>query len=106
MVEAAVEWTAHNEPVTAEARAARLGQKPAVVSVNTQVLEHAQGLESLLMQQGIVALAKAGLTAEQAILLCETGIVVITDVTEGADVELNLDTVEELADKIVELVRL
>ena len=76
------------------------------MSVNTQVLEHAQGLESLLMQQGIVALAKVGLTAEQAILLRETGIVVITDITEGADVKLNLDTVEDLADKIVELVRL
>jgi sulfate adenylyltransferase subunit 1 len=106
MVESAVEWSANAKPVTAEDRAARLGQKPAVVSVNTQVLEHAQGLESLLMQQGIVALAKVGLTAEQAILLRETGIVVITDITEGADVKLNLDTVEELADKIVELVRL
>ncbi len=106
MVESAVEWKANAKPVTPEDRAARLGQKPAVVSVNTQVLEHAQGLESLLMQQGIVALAKAGLTAEQVTLLRETGIVVITDVTEGADVELNLDTVEELADKIVELVRL
>ncbi|EXE15728.1 sulfate adenylyltransferase, large subunit [Acinetobacter sp. 263903-1] len=106
MVESAVEWNANGKPVTAEDRAARLGQKPAVVSVNTQVLEHAQGLESLLMQQGIVALAKVGLTAEQAILLRETGIVVITDITEGADVKLNLDTVEDLADKIVELVRL
>ncbi len=37
MVEAAVEWTAHSNPVTAEDRAARLGQKPAVIGVSATV---------------------------------------------------------------------
>ena len=106
MVEDAVEWTAHNEPVTAEARAARLGQKPAVVTVTAKALENAQALESLLIQQGVVAIAKANLTAEQVALLRQTGVVVITDLEQGADVSLVQETVEELADKIIETVRL
>ncbi|WP_111858738.1 sulfate adenylyltransferase subunit CysN [Acinetobacter sp. CFCC 10889] len=106
MVEAAVEWTAHDEPVTAEARAARLGQKPAVVAVSAKALENAQSLESVLIQQGIVAIAKAGLSAEQVALLRQTGVVIISDVVQGADVSFAQETVEELAEKIVELVRL
>jgi len=106
MVEAAVEWTAHDEPVTAEDRAARLGQKPAAVTVTAQALENAQALESLLIQQGVVAIAKAGLNAAQVALLRETGVVVVTDVAEGTDVSYGTEAVEELAEKIVELVRL
>jgi sulfate adenylyltransferase subunit 1 len=106
MVEESVEWSAHDEPVTAEARAARLGQKPAAVTVSGKALENAQALESLLIQQGIVAIAKAGLNAEQVALVRETGVVVITDAAEGTDTTLTVDTVEELAEKIVELVRL
>ena len=106
MVEDAVEWTAHSNPVTAEARAARLGQKPAAVTVSNAALENAQALESLLLQQGIVALAKAGLDTAQVALLRETGVVVITDATDGTDATLTTDTVEELAEQIIELVRL
>ena len=106
MVEACVEWTAHSTPVTAEDRAARLGQKPAAVCVPSQALEQAQALESLLIQQGIVAIAKAGLDAAQIALLRETGIVVISDVNSGADAELTATATEELAEKIIALVRL
>lgn len=106
MVEAAVEWTTHNEPVTAEARAARLGQKPAAVTVTAKALENAQAIESLLIQQGVVAIAKTGLTAEQVALVRETGVVVITDTAEGTDVTYTVETAEEVAEKIVELVRL
>ena len=106
MVEACVEWTAHSTPVTAEDRAARLGQKPAAVCVPSQALEQAQALESLLIQQGIVAIAKAGLDAAQVALLRETGIVVISDVESGADAQLSADSIEELAEKIIALVRL
>lgn len=106
MVEESVEWAAHSSPVTAEDRAARLGQKPASIAVSAKALENAQALESLLMQQGVVALAKAGLSAEQAALLRETGIVVVTDLAEGADVSYADETAEALAEKIVELVRL
>ena len=106
MVEAAVEWTAHSNPVTAEDRAARLGQKPAVIGVSAQVIENAQALESLLIQQGVVAIAKVGLTTEQTALLRETGVVVITTTVDGTDTDINAETVEEAAEKIVELVRL
>ena len=106
MVEESVEWAAHSSPVTAEDRAARLGQKPASIAVSAKALENAQALESLLMQQGVVALAKAGLSAEQAALLRETGVVVVTDLAEGADVSYADEAAEALAEKIVELVRL
>ena len=106
MVEESVEWSAHDEPVTAEARAARLGQKPAAVCIPSQALEQAQALESLLIQQGIVAIAKAGLDATQVALLRETGIVVISDVSSGVDAELTAISAEELAEQIITLVRL
>ncbi|WP_168524985.1 sulfate adenylyltransferase subunit CysN [Acinetobacter sp. A3] len=106
MVEACVEWSAHSAPVTAEDRAARLGQKPAAVSVSSQILAQAQAIESLLIQQGIVAIAKASLDAAQVALLRETGIVVISDVESGADAQLSADSIEELAEKIIALVRL
>ncbi|QIO05288.1 sulfate adenylyltransferase subunit CysN [Acinetobacter shaoyimingii] len=106
MVEASVEWSAHTTPVTAEDRAARLGQKPAAVTVSEKALENAQAIENLLLQQGIVAIAKAGLDAAQVALLRETGIVVITTVAEGTDVTFADESAEALAEKIVELVRL
>ncbi|CAD9195109.1 sulfate adenylyltransferase subunit CysN [Acinetobacter bohemicus] len=106
MVEESVDWSAHINPVTAEDRAARLGQKPASITVSSKALENAQALESLLLQQGIVAIAKADLDAAQVALLRETGIAVITTVAEGTDVSFTQEPVEELAEKIVELVRL
>ncbi len=106
MVEASVEWTAHTNPVTAEARAARLGQKPASITVSEAALANAQVLENLLLQQGIVAIAKAGLDAAQVALLRETGVAVISTVAEGTDVTFTVESAEELAEKIVELVRL
>ncbi len=106
MVEESVEWSAHSNPVTAEDRAARLGQKPASITVSAKALENAQALENLLLQQGIVAIAKADLDAAQVALLRETGIAVITIVAEGTDVSFAQESVEEVAEKIVELVRL
>ncbi|HRB57207.1 MAG TPA: sulfate adenylyltransferase subunit CysN [Acinetobacter johnsonii] len=106
MVEESVEWSAHSNPVTAEDRAARLGQKPAAVTVSVKALENAQVLENLLIQQGVVAIAKAGLTVDQVALVRETGVVVVTDLIDGTDVAFTQDAVEELADKIVELVRI
>ena len=106
MVEESVEWSAHSNPVTAEDRAARLGQKPASISVSAKALQQAQALEGLLLQQGIVAIAKADLDAAQLALLRETGIAVITAVTEGTDASFAEDSIEELAERIVQLVRL
>ncbi|MFX8676631.1 sulfate adenylyltransferase subunit CysN, partial [Acinetobacter baumannii] len=87
-------------------RAARLGQKPAVIGISAQLIEKSQVLESLLIQQGVVAIAKANLTAEQITLLRETGVVVITTAVDGTDTEVTAETVEEAVEKVVELVRL
>ncbi|WP_312969217.1 sulfate adenylyltransferase subunit CysN [Acinetobacter gerneri] len=106
MVEAAVEWTADQSPVSAEDRAARLGQKPAAVQVSSEAIAQAQKVESLLIQQGVVAMAKADLTAEQVTLLRETGIVVLTTLEQGTDVSFLTANVEELAEQVVKLVRL
>ena len=73
---------------------------------DAQLIEQAQTLESLLIQQGVVAIAKANLTAEQINLLRETGVVVITTTVEGTDTDVTADSVEEAAGKVVELVRL
>ena len=59
-----------------------------------------------MIQQGVVAIAKANLTAEQINLLRETGVVVITTTVEGTDTDVTADSVEEAAGKVVELVRL
>ncbi|WP_343596406.1 sulfate adenylyltransferase subunit CysN [Acinetobacter sp.] len=91
------------QAVTAEERAARLGQKPALLGVSTTVLENAQALERLLIQQGIVAIAKADLTAEQAALLRQTGVVVITAL-DAVDQQITAESVEEVAEQIAKLV--
>ena len=59
-----------------------------------------------MIQQGVVAIVKANLTAEQINLLRETGVVVITTTVEGTDTDVTADSVEEAAGKVVELVRL
>lgn len=59
-----------------------------------------------MIQQGVVAIAKTSLTAEQLILLRETGVVIITTSVDGTDTEITAETVEEAVEKIVELVRL
>ena len=60
----------------------------------------------MLIQQGVVAIAKTNLTAEQLVLLRETGVIIITTAVDGTDTEITAETVEEAVEKIVELVRL
>lgn len=74
--------------------------------MSAQLIEKAQALESLLIQQGVVAIAKANLTAEQITLLRETGVIVVTTTVDGTDTDVTADTVEEVAEQIVQLVRL
>ena len=59
-----------------------------------------------MIQQGVVAIAKANLTAEQITLLRETGVIVVTTTVDGTDTDVTADTVEEVAEQIVQLVRL
>ncbi|KCX29365.1 hypothetical protein, partial [Acinetobacter baumannii] len=49
---------------------------------------------------------KTSLTAEQLVLLRETGVVIITTSVDGIDTEVTAETIEEAVEKIVELVRL
>ncbi|MGM7338546.1 hypothetical protein ACOI3M_01390, partial [Acinetobacter baumannii] len=46
------------------------------------------------------------ITAEQLVLLRETGVVIITTSVDGIDTEVTAETIEEAVEKIVELVRL
>ncbi len=105
MIEASIEWHGQNKAVTAEDRAARLGQKPAVLGVSAALLAQAKNIESLLLQQGIVALAKAALSDAELNVLRETGLVILTT-TAHADVSLNADTLDSLVEQVVEMVRL
>ena len=106
MVDAAVEWTADHKKISAEDRAARLGQKPAAVQIPAALLEQAQVLESILLQEGIVAIAKADFTTEQVALLRETGLLVLTSLEQGTDVNFDSTTLETLVEQLVKLVRL
>ena len=54
----------------------------------------------MLIQQGVVAIAKTSLTAEQLVLLRETGVVIITTSVDGTDTEITAETVEEAVEKL------
>ncbi|MEB3753844.1 sulfate adenylyltransferase subunit CysN [Acinetobacter sp. MD2(2019)] len=103
MIEDVAQVSNTTQAVTAEERAARLGQKPALLGVSADVIAQAQSLERLLMQNGIVAVAKANLTAEQTALLRETGVVVITH-SATVDQQISAETVEDVAEQIRQLV--
>ena len=92
--------------VTAEERAARLGQKPAVVSLASGASVDVQLLERALLRRGVVALAKLDASLTEVELLKQTGVVVVVSNPEVADIELSGATVEELAEQILSTVRL
>ena len=50
----------------------------------------------MLIQQGVVAIAKVGLSSDQVALLRQTGVVVVTDVEQGADVAFAQEAVEKV----------
>jgi sulfate adenylyltransferase subunit 1 len=106
MVEESVLLTNTHAPVTAEERAARLGQKPAVVAIDASLLAQADALERALLQQGIVALAKADANAEQIALVRATGITLLVADAAQADFALSADSLDELVEKVVSIVRL
>ncbi|TCM69928.1 sulfate adenylyltransferase subunit 1 [Acinetobacter calcoaceticus] len=106
MVEAAVEWQADQNAVSAEDRAARLGQKPAAVQLSATVMAQAQVLENILLQNGVVAIAKADLNAEQIGLLRETGILVLSTTEQGTDISFDSEQLEEVVEQLLKLVRL
>lgn len=96
MIEETAQLSTVQHAVTAEERAARLGQKPAVFALAPEQIAQAKQLERALLSQGVVALVKTDLTAETIAVLKETGIVLFIDTPELADAvieETQLDAV-------------
>lgn len=106
MVEDSEDWQAQHKVVTATDRAARLGQKPALVAVANSVIAQAELLESALLQQGIVSIVRADLTVEQQALLRETGVLVLTNSRAVADQTIEAENLDEVIIELVQLTQL
>jgi sulfate adenylyltransferase subunit 1 len=106
MVEESVLLTDDNITVTAEDRAARLGQKPAVVALSAAVLAQAEWLERALLQKGVVSLAKADASVAEAALLRATGVAVLVTDVALADADLSAASLDDAVEKIAALVQL
>ncbi|GAA5002511.1 sulfate adenylyltransferase subunit CysN [Acinetobacter puyangensis] len=106
MIEDTAQLSNKEQAVSSEERAARLGQKPAVLAVNAEIFKQAQQLERALLENGIVALAKAGLDAQQVDLLRETGLTIIVDQVDFADSSIDATTLDVAVQKIQQLVQL
>ncbi|GAB3475126.1 sulfate adenylyltransferase subunit CysN [Marinomonas epiphytica] len=105
MVEEALADLVVDSPVSAEERAARLGQKPAVLALPSELLKQSEKLERLLLSQGVVALAKEA-TQHEADLIRATGVTLICSNDDVADSVISAGSVEEAVELIVEQVRL
>ncbi|TYL47797.1 sulfate adenylyltransferase subunit CysN [Marinomonas sp. IMCC 4694] len=106
MVEEAVAEDDEELIVCAEDRAARLGQKPAVIAVSADILIKADVLERLLLRQGVVALVKANATENEAKLVRQTGVVFLVADSAIADSTMVESTLDGVVERIVESVRL
>lgn len=106
MIEDLAQVSDSAQPVTAEDRAARLGQKPAVLAVTAELFAQSQQLERALLSDGIVVIAQANLTADRINLLRETGITVLVDQAEFADTEITAKSVDEAVAQIKAIVQL
>ena len=106
MIEDTVQLSDQQRPVSAEERAARLGQKPAVLALPAPLLGQAEALERRLLQRGIVAIANATLNAHDAALLRGTGIAVLVSEQIQADSTVTAASLEQAVEQIVEFVRL
>ena len=106
MVEEAVVELDQESVVTAEDRAARLGQKPAIIALSSEVLEKADSLERLLLRQGITSLAKVNATAEEAALLRETGVVILVSDENVADYTITASNLDDAVEQVIASIRL
>lgn len=106
MIEESVTPTLTQAAVTAEERAARLGQKPVVIAVVPEAMQQAQQLERLLLQRGIVALVKPDLHDQQVQMLCETGVAVIVSNPTQANVAIDADNIEAIVEQVIKTVKL
>lgn len=106
MIEDSVQLSDQQRPVSAEERAARLGQKPAVLALPANLLGQTEALERQLLQRGIVSIAPAKLNDHEATLLRNTGITVLVSEQVHADSTVTATVLEEAVEQIVEFVRL
>ena len=106
MIEDLAQVSDSAQPVTAEDRAARLGQKPAVLAVTSELFAQSQQLERASLSDGIVVIAQTNLNADSINLLRETGITVLVDQAELADTEITAKTVDEAVAQIKAIVQL
>jgi sulfate adenylyltransferase subunit 1 len=102
MVASAIQRQTNTSPVSAEERAARLGQKPAVIAVAAALF--GQELERALLEQGIVALCVTDLS--QLPLLRTTGLVLLIIDPAQADVAVEAPSLDALTETIAARVQL
>ena len=106
MIEESVLLTEQVGVVSAEERAARLGQKPAVIALDRSIFAHADQLERALLQQGIVALARPAATAAELSLLQSTGLAVLIADAAQADATVSATLLDEVVEQVAQFVRL
>lgn len=106
MIEDTAQVLSSDQPVSSEERAARLGQKPAVLALSAEVFAQSQALVRSLLESGIVAIAKADLADEQIALLRETGIIVLINNASQADSSIEAAHLEDAVRHIQALVQL
>ncbi|MCF9046050.1 sulfate adenylyltransferase subunit CysN [Acinetobacter nectaris] len=108
MIEDTAQLSGKKQAVTVDERAARLGQKPAVVAISKNAFSHKLELERALLTDGIVSFANNSLSNHEIKLLKETGILLIVGESqkEDADVFIDLDQLDDLVVKIKSFVQL
>ncbi|MEC7121321.1 MAG: sulfate adenylyltransferase subunit CysN [Pseudomonadota bacterium] len=106
MIEAAERPSVQQTQVTAEERAARLGQKPAVIALEARWFEQVDQLQRALFQQGIVAIAKSTASADDVALVQSTGVTFLVGTPELADTLVSGQSLEAVVEQVAELVRL
>lgn len=90
MIEDTAQFVQQNSAVTVEERSARLGQKPAVIAIDTAIFNQSQQLERALFNEGVVALVvnDPSLTVIQT--LKQTGVVIIVHAVTHSDVDTSI----------------
>lgn len=108
MIEDTAQLSDTKRAVSVDERAARLGQKPAVIALSKAAFEYKAQLERVLLTDGIVALAQESLSRHEIELLKSTGILLIIDESqkEHADLFIDLDQIDDLVVKIKSFVQL
>lgn len=106
MIEDVAQPSDQQRAVSSEERAARLGQKPAVLGLSAALLQQQETLERSLLQQGIVAIVDSNLSAADAALIRRTGVIALVNAELPTDLLVTASTLDEAVEQIVEFVRL